>query len=430
MRTSDRAGQHVRARWTRRRCSEFFVESGIFVGIASSSPPLGVAPPVTTPVAGQTAMAMCSPYRVVLSEYDRRVITARARSQRAAHRVVLRARIVLAAADGVANAEIARRLGICCDTVRKWRARFCAEGLAGLADRARPGHRRTFPATAEAEIKALACALPAETGVPLSRWSTTELAAEAVTRGVVASISPSTVGRWLRADAIRPWRFRSWIFPRDPDFAAKAGRALDPYDRLWHGQPLGKDEYVISADEKSQLQALRRRHPDLPPAPGRDRRQEFEYRRGGTLAYLAAYDVHAARVIGRTAPTTGIEPFAQLVEQVMTTEPYASAARVFWIVDNGSSHNGVRSIERLHAAWPTACLVHLPIHASWLNQVEIFFSIVQRKVITPGDFANLPELAARLLAFHNRYNATAEPFDWHFTRSSLDRMLERLAIHE
>ena len=375
-------------------------------------------------------MAMRSPYRVVLTEDDRRVLTARARSQRAAHRAVLRARIVLAAADGAANAEIARRLGICDDTVRKWRARFCAEGLAGLADRARPGHRRTFPATAEAEIKALACARPAETGVPLSRWSTTELAAEAVTRGVVCSISPSTVGRWLRADAIRPWRFRSWIFPRDPQFAEKAARVLDLYDRLWHGQPLGEDEYVISADEKSQLQALHRRHPDLPPAPGRDRRQEFEYRRGGTLAYLAAYDVHAARVIGQCAPTTGIEPFGRLVERVMTSEPYASARRVFWIVDNGSSHNGDRSVDRMRTAWPTACLVHLPIHASWLNQVEIFFSIVQRKVIKPADFADLDGLAGRLLAFQDRYNASAEPFDWHFGRKSLDRLLQRLAVHE
>src|SRR5215213_3065451 len=382
------------------------------------------------PTAGQTAMATSSPYRVVLTDADRRVLTKRARSQRRPHRDVQRAAIVLAAAEETANAAIARRLGICCDTVRKWRARFCAEGLAGLADRARPGHRRTFPATAEAEIKALACALPAETGVPLSRWSTTELAAEAVTRGVVASISPSTVGRWLRADAIRPWRFRSWIFPRDPNFAVKAARALDLYDRRWHGRPLGEDEYVISADEKSQLQALHRRHPDLPPAPGRDRRQEFEYRRGGTLAYLAAYDVHAARVIGHCAPTTGIEPFGQLVERVMTTEPYASARRVFWIVDNGSSHNGVRSVDRMRAAWPTTCLVHLPIHASWLNQVEIFFSIVQRKVIKPADFADLDELAARLRAFQDRYNAAAEPFDWHFGRKSLDRLLERLTNHE
>jgi DDE superfamily endonuclease len=153
---------------------------------------------------------------------------------------------------------------------------------------------------------------------------------------------------------------------------------LDLYDRTWHGQRLGGDEYVLSADEKSQLPALHRRHPDLPPAPDRMRRTEFEYRRGGTLAYLAAYDVHAARVLGRAAPTTGIAPFDELVEQVMTTEPYAGAARVFWIVDNGASHNGARSIARMRAAWPTAELVHLPIHASWLNQVEIFIPIVQQ----------------------------------------------------
>jgi len=375
-------------------------------------------------------MATSSPYQVVVTEEERAVLTKRVRSQRCAHRDVLRARIVLAAADGMTNAAIARRLGICDDTVRKWRARFCARGLPGLADRPRPGRRRIFPATAEAEIKALACALPAETGVPLARWSCAELAAEAVTRGVVNSISASTVGRWLAADAIRPWRFRSWIFPRDPDFAGKAARVLDLYDRIWDGQPLGADEYVLCADEKSPLQALHRRHADLPPAPGRDRRQEFEYRRGGTLAYLAAYDVHAARVLGCTAPTTGITPFGELVEQVMSSEPYASAARVFWIVDNGASHNGARSIARMHTTWPTAELVHLPVHASWLNQIEIFFSIVQRKVIKPGDFVGLEALTERLLAFQDRYNATAEPFDWHFTRRSLDSLLQRLATHE
>jgi transposase len=375
-------------------------------------------------------MALISPDQVMLSAAERHTLTARARSGRAAHRDVLRARIVLAAAAGTANAQIARLLGICEDTVRKWRHRFVGQRLAGLKDRPRPGRKRIFSAVVEAEVKAVACELPAQSEVPLARWSYTELAAEAVTRGVVDSISPSTVGRWLRADAIRPWRVRSWIFPRDPDFAIKAAPVLDLYDHLWEGQPLGENEYVISADEKSQLQALRRRHPDLPPAPDRIRRQEFEYRRGGTLAYLAAYDIHAARVIGRTAPTTGIEPFGALVEQVMTTEPYASAARVFWIVDNGSSHNGARSVGRMRAAWPTAELIHLPIHASWLNQVEIFFSIVQRKVIKPGDFADLDALADRLLAFQDRYNATAEPFDWHFGRKSLDRLLERLSIHE
>ena len=153
--------------------------------------------------------------------------------------------------------------------------------------------------------------------------------------------------RWLTRAAIKPWQHRSWIFPRDPDFETKAARVLDLYARTWHGAELGPDDYVISADEKSQLQALRRRHPGRPPGPGHTRQVEFEYRRGGTLAYFAAYDVHHARVIGTIAPKTGIEPFTELVAKVMTSEPYASARRVFWVVDNGSSHAGQASIDRM-----------------------------------------------------------------------------------
>lgn len=135
-------------------------------------------------------------------------------------------------------------------------------------------------------------------------------------------------------------------------------------------------------------------------------------------------------MIGQIAPKTGIEPFTRLVEEVMTTEPYASARRVFWIVDNGSSHNGQASIDRMHAAWPNATLVHLPVHASWLNQVEIYFSILQRKAIAPSDFADLDALADRILAFEHRYNATASPFDWNYTTTNLNHYLERLNTHE
>src|SRR4051794_14618505 len=228
MRTSARSGQRSRARAASRQCSEFLVESGIF-GIASSSPSIGVAPTEAMVAARQTAMATVSPYRVVLTDQERRVLVKRARSERAAHRDVLRAQIILAAAEDASNAETARSLGVCDDTVRTWRSRFCDQRLPGLADRPRPGRQRTFPKTAEAEVKALACELPAQTEVPLDRWSYTELAAEAVSRAVVESISASTVARWLRADAIRPWRVRSWIFPRDPDLVVKAGGALDLY---------------------------------------------------------------------------------------------------------------------------------------------------------------------------------------------------------
>jgi transposase len=371
-----------------------------------------------------------SPVLITLTDRDRAELEALARARKAPLRMVQRAWIVLGAADGQCNALIARDLGLHVDTVRTWRGRFAADGMKGLTDRPRSGRPPVFSATVVAQVKALACSLPAEHGLPLSRWSCQDLAGEAVTRGITEALSGSTVRRWLDADAIKPWQHRSWIFPRDPDFAAKAERVLDLYDRWWQGRRLRPDEYVISADEKSQLQALHRRHPDLPSGPERTRRVEFEYSRRGTLAYLAALDVHHATVMGRCAATTGIVPFGDLVEQVMTREPYASARRVFWVVDNGSSHAGQVSIERMRQAWPTAELIHLPIHASWLNQIEIYFSIVQRKAVKPANFADLTALEERLLAFEARYNATASPFSWRYTKADLNAYLDRLATHE
>ena len=378
---------------------------------------------------GAVTMAT-SPVLIILTDRERAELNVLARARKAPLRSVQRAWIVLAAADGQRNAQIARDLGVHVDTVRTWRGRFAAQGMQGLADRPRSGRPPVFAATVRAEVTALACSLPAEHDLPLSRWSCRELAGEAVQRGVTGSLSGSTVRRWLTADAIKPWQHRSWIFPRDPEFAVKAARVLDLYDRHWQGQRLRPDEYVISADEKSQLQALRRRHDDLPAGRGRTRRVEFEYRRGGTLAYLAALDVHQATVMGRCAPTTGIAPFTDLVEQVMTREPYASARRVFWVVDNGSSHAGQASIDRLSQAWPNATLLHLPVHASWLNQIEIYFSIVQRKVVKPANFADLTDLERRLLAFQDRYNATASPFHWRYSRADLNAYLQRLTTHD
>jgi hypothetical protein len=264
----------------------------------------------------------------------------------------------------------------------------------------------------------------------LSRFSVADVREEAIAGGLVEQVSVSTVWRWRDEDALKPWRHRSWIFPRAPDFAAKAGVVLDLYQRWFAGQRLGPDEFVISADEKTSIQARCRRHPTQPPAGATAMRVEHEYERGGALAYLAAWDVHRARLFGRCESTTGIAPFGRLVEQVMAREPYASAARVFWVVDNGSSHRGRASIDRLEGDWPTLRLVHLPVHASWLNQVEIYLSICQRKVLTPNDFADLGEVEYRLLAFQRRYEQTAVPFAWRFTRADLERLLRRLSIAE
>ena len=159
-------------------------------------------------------------------------------------------------------------------------------------------------------------------------------------------------------------------------------------------------------------------------------RVEHDYDRGGALAYLAASDVHRGRVAGRCEATTGIAPFARLVEQMMTAEPYASADRVFWITDNGSSHRGAVSIKRMARAWPNAQLIHLPAHASWLDQAELYFSVVQRKVLTPDDFTSLDQIRDRLAAFEARYSAIAGPFDWKFTRTDLSDLLHRIDAHD
>jgi hypothetical protein len=278
-------------------------------------------------------------------------------------------------------------------------------------------------------VKAIACELAATHGRPLGRFSRTELHRLVIERGVTDA-SASTLWRWLHDDAIKPWQTRSWIFPRDPAFAEKAGRVLDLYARLFEGKRLRPDEYVICADEKSQLQALGRRHETVPAGPGRPALVEFDYLRGGTLAYLAAWDVHHAKLFDRVEPKTGIEPFGQLVEQVMTTEPYACARRVFWIVDNGSSHAGKTSIRRMQDTWTNAHIIHLPIHASWLNQIELYFSIVQRKALTPNDLGSLDELRARLLTLGDHYRQIARPFDRTFTRDDLDRLLDKIADRE
>jgi transposase len=371
-----------------------------------------------------------SPFQISLRASERRALKRSARSQAAPHRQVVRARIVLDAAAGLPSALIARRVGVAPNTVRKWRKRCCTQGYAGLRDRPRPGRPRVFAAAVVAEVKAIACELPATRGVPIGRWSLAELRTEVICGGLLAAVSTSTVRRWLAQDAIKPWRHRSWVFPRDPDFAAKAARVLDLYEGSFEGAELGVGEYVISADEKTSIQARCRCHATLPPGQARVMRVEHEYERGGALAYLAAWDVHHARLFGRCEPTTGIEPFGRLVAQVMTTEPYCSARRVFWVVDNGSSHRGQASVDRLQGQWPTLRLVHLPVHASWLNQIEIYFSVVQRKVVSPNDFTDLAEVEARLLAFERRYQQTATPFDWRFTRSDLGRLLRRLDDHE
>jgi hypothetical protein len=283
-----------------------------------------------------------------------------------------------------------------------------------------------FPPDLIVEIKAIACEFPTVHQVPLSRWSADEIARYACHCGLVATISGSTVWRWLNEDAIRPWQHRSWIFPRDPQFALKAGQILDLYQKVWNGRPLKEDEFVLSADEKTSIQARNRRHLSYPTQPHSSIKVEHEYKRLGAWAYLAAPDVHRMKLFGRCEPKSGIASFDRLVDQVMIQPPYKEARRVFWIVDNGSSHRGPKSAARLKKKYKNLVLVHGPVHASWLNQIEIYFSILQRKALTPNDFSSLQALEERILNFQKHYEEIADPFEWKFTRKDLDRLMSKI----
>jgi DDE superfamily endonuclease len=187
---------------------------------------------------------------------------------------------------------------------------------------------------------------------------------------------------------------------------------------------------LLSADEKTSIQARRRCHPSLPPAPGRAAYLENEYERGGALQYLAAWDVRRGYVLGRCELTTGIEPFGRLVKQVLAEEPYRSGERLFWIVANGSSHRGDASQQRLRQVDSRIILVHTPVHASWLNQVEIYFSIIQRKVLTPNDFADLEALRLRLALYEELSNQHPTPFQWKFDHAKLTALLAKLEARQ
>ena len=301
-------------------------------------------------------------------------------------------------------------------------------GIFRLKIRLDVGASPLFPPLDQALLHAMACEVIAETEEPLSRQSLGDLVRRSQ-KTLGKKISRSTVWRMLHEAAIKPWQYEHWLFPKDPRFAEKAGPILDLYAGYWEGQPLGPKDYVLSMDEKTSIQARGRCHEETPPQPEQTRRIEAEYERNGALQYLAAWDVHRGIVLGRCEKKTGIKPFGLLVDQVLEQQPYEEATRLFFIVDNGSSHRGQASVERMRRRDKRIILVHTPIHASWLNQVEIYFSIIQRKVLTPNDFATLEAVRVRLRLYEELSNRTPRPFAWKFTRQDLAEWLKRAVPH-
>ena len=275
------------------------------------------------------------------------------------------------------------------------------------------------------QVKALACELPANLGLPLSRMSIADVAREVRRAGIVARISDKTVWRWLHEDAIRPWQHRCWIFPRDPDFRVKAGRILDLYEGHWNGIPLRDDEFVISTDEKTSIQARQRTHGSLPTAPRQAMRIEHEYVRQGAWAYLAAWDVRRAKIHGsaNTRPHRTIRPPPATSDDARTLSLRSSG-----VLDHG---------QRLLPPRPSLCRSYqgaMADHRSGpharacqlAESSEIYFSILQRKALTPNDFPSSKPSRSGCLASPVTTKPLPNPFEWKFTRKDLDSLLQRI----
>jgi len=368
-------------------------------------------------------------YGIKLSGKERRELRQAKKKGRQNARLVIRILIILWAGEGRTIAQTAKLLGCCEQTVLNWRKRFldrrCEGPVIALMDLPRSGRPPIYGARERALVVATVCETLHEHKQPLSRFSISDLHRVVIEEEGLGNLSCGSLVRILDENVLKPWRYTYWLFPRDPDFVSKACVILDLYAGFWQGQRLGPDEFLLSSDEKT-IQVLKRCHPGLPAIPGYVQRVEFEYERLGTVAYHAAWDVFRGQVFGRVAPNTCIATFNQLIDLVMTQEPYQSSARTFWIVDGGCAHHPNTFPARLKGMYPNAMAVSLPTHSSWLNQIEIYFSIVQRKVLTPMDVASAEILTKRLLDFQDYYQETARPFSWKFTAADLKKRLDAL----
>jgi transposase len=369
-------------------------------------------------------------YVVVLSEDERERLRANLRRTSAPYRTVLRSRIALLAEQGTSNHEIARSLGCALQTVKTWRKRFVRDRLAALVDRPRSGRPRQFPARTLATLKAIACELPAERGLPLSRFSLSEIHSVLRKERLKPLPSRTTVWRVLHQDGIRPWFYRTWIHQRAPDFLERAGPILDLHEGQWEGRPLRPNDQVICADEKTGIQLLRRKVPTRAPRSRELGKVEFEYSRQGMLCFQGALDVRHGRVFGNFPERNTAEAFRALVTTVMEEEPFATAPRVFWITDNGSAHHPKTFGAWLTETYPQARVVHTPVHASWVDQEELFLAILTKKALTPRYFRSREEAEARIRGFLTRWNRHPRPFRWTYTRDDLRADLKRWSEEE
>lgn len=339
-----------------------------------------------------------------ISDEERTELERRVRAHTTPQRMVRRCRIILLAAEGVSNKRIAPQVGMNEWQVGVWRRRFQAERLPGLDDRRRSGRPRVYGHDERLKIVATVTSSKPEFA---SQWSHSLLAKELADMG----ISASQIGRILDDLDIKPHLVRSWLTrPDDPSFWERAADVCGMY----LSQPT--NALVLSVDEKTAIPARSRKHPTQPGGPGRPERREFEYRRNGTACLMAALDVHTGRVIATDAPRNDSASFVSFLAEI---EARVEQGRdIHLIMDNGSSH-----VAKVTRSWleahPRFTVHHTPKHASWLNQVELFFSILTRRLLRRGEFESRDDLVARIMAFIEDHNRNAKPFRWTYDGSPL-----------
>jgi len=333
---------------------------------------------------------------------DRAVLERWANARAVERRQADRARIVLMAGEGVAAREISRRVGCGIETAKRWRRRYEQSGLDGLRDKPKSGRPLTHPTGVRAKLIALACTRPPESGqsVGRERWTHAELAAQ-------VGMSESQAHAILRAADIRPHLTEQWVMSElGPEFDAQAaevcGLYLDP----------PANAIVLSVDEKTSITARTPARPDTLPAPGRPARRDSEYLRNGTTNLFAALEVRSGQVSGMTSQTRNRFDFLAFLDQLDSEIP--DDQRIIAILDNLSTHK-TQEVSDWLAKHPRWQLVFTPKHASWLNQVEIFFSILARRLLKHGAFTSPDDLATQMLTFVEHYNLTATPFAWTYT---------------
>lgn len=384
---------------------------------------------------------------VALSEAEREVLEQITARHKSPQQTVIRAKIILFAACGMSNGKIARKLQISRGTVITWRSRFNEPSLLNipvaerLKDAARPGAPATFTPEQLTHIFAVACEDPAESGRPISHWTAREIADEMIGRGIVETISPRHVSRLLDEADLKPHRIGYWLFsPREDRFDEKVAEICDLYKTAQ--RRLLSGERTISSDEMTGIQALERMHPDLPMRPGKIQRREFEYKRHGTQTLIANLDVASGRMISPTIGDTRTEEdFVAHIKRTIGSD--AEAVKWDFIVDGLNTHKseglvrlvaeyegiaadslGIKGRSGILKSMKTrevflgdtthkVVFHYTPKHTSWMNQVEIWFGILARKLLKRASFSSKVDLKERISSFIDYWNRTmAKPFKW------------------